>query len=522
MLAIFIGSIGIAISLIPILLSTSQTHRHLRESTIYAAHYTEGGFAICMVCLCLWPILRQKDLIRREYVWFPCRYTWTNCQGINTRTPRLQIIIFGLGGIAFVVCTIIEKATHCQVFHAINNCGILLYLISYIIVMYKYNGAYLANKTVFHYGIALLLGTNLWAWILTTAYPFYDLSRSDITNFSDIINSSQDFYPDSHLNRSVNVASILEISATLFQPFLVEFLTISAGCLLALWQTMRYDPRSMSTNRRLCRRVQEIVDARYENILRGDQEQRQQQSTQNTLSNKRSTFFVAALSVLIAGSYLISAEMLSAGPLSYISENFEDTIRVSFRKIIQTAVHTPLLFMNIYSLRKLRKDSTIMPFQPSLTSSGYLLLFTSGAHFIYCVWRLAANIILLGYPQELGVCINLFYIFSTVTTTTAIWIQTQHLITINYIHRSGRRIPRIIKLILIYLIAINLSEWMYLSLSHKWVEHSQNSVALSPEISIFFGHYNTKLLILLSNPILEIYLFHSAMMACESLHDVSE
>ena len=519
MLAIFIGSCGIAISFIPILLSTSQTHRHLRESTIYAAHYIEGGCAMCMVCLCLWPILSKKDLIRKEYVWFPCSSTWKSFQGINTRTPRLQIIIFGLGGVAFVFCTIIEKALQCQVLRAINNCGLLLYLISYVIVIYKYNGAYLANKAVFHYGIALLLGTNLWAWILTTVYPFYDLSQNSITNFSDIINSSHNFYPNSALNKSVNVASIIELSATLFQPFLIEFLTISAGCLLALWQTMRYDPNSVVTNRPVCQRVQEIIGARYEDILRNDHEEGQQQSTQNSVSNnKRSTYFVTALSVLIAGAYLISAEILSAGPLSYISENLKDTIRVSYRKVIQTAVHAPLLFMNIFSLRKLRKDSTVMPIQSSLTSSGYLLLFTTGAHFIYCVWRLAANIILLGFPQELGVCVNVFYIFSTI----AMWIQAQHIMTINYIHRSGQRISRTTKLILIYLIAINLAEWMYLSLSHKWVEQSHDSVALSPEISIFFGHANTKLLIFLSNPILEINLFHSAMMACECLHDVSE
>ena len=151
MLAIFIGSCGIALSFIPVLLSTSQTHRYLKESAIYAAHYFEGGCSICMVFLCLWPILKQKDLIRREYVWFPCNYTQTNIPGINARTPRLQIIIFGIGGISFVVCNIIQYATQGQVLPAINNCGLFLCLIAYVIVMYKYNGAYLKNKAVFHY-----------------------------------------------------------------------------------------------------------------------------------------------------------------------------------------------------------------------------------------------------------------------------------------------------------------------------------------------------------------------------------
>ena len=516
MLAILIGSCGIALSFVPVLLSTSQTHRYLKESAIYAAHYFEGGCSICMVLLCLWPILKQKDLIRREYVWFQCSYTHTNIPGINTRTPRLQIIIFGIGGLSFVVCNIIFYALEGQVLPAINNCGLFLCLLTYVIVIYKYNGAYLKNKAVFHYGIALLLGTNLWAWILLIVYPLYELSIP-----SNIMNSTNSFYSDSKLNESVNTASIVETLETFFQPFLVEFLTISAGCLLTLWQTMRYDPRSLVTNRHLrqLQRSEETINTNYGDILRNDCREAQQRLTQNDVSNKSSQYLVAILSVLIACTYLIAAEMLSAGPLSYISEHLKDTTRVSYRKIIQTGVYTPLLFMNIISLRKLYKDSTIMPTLSSLTSSGYLLLFTSGAHFVYCVWRLAANIGLLGFPQELGICTNLFYIFSTVTTMTEVWLQTQHIMTVNYIHRCGSKIPRMSKLSLIYLISLNLVEWMYLSLSHKWVEQSHDSVALSPEISIFFGHYNTKLLILLSNPIMEIYLFHSAMMACECLHD---
>ena len=364
-----------------------------------------------------------------------------------------------------------------------------------------------------------LLGTNLWTWILIIVYPLYELSTP-----SDNMNSSNSFYSDSKLNESVNAASIAETLETFFQPFLVEFLTIFAGCLLTLWQTMRYDhddPRSLITDKhvRQLQRSEETINTNYGDILHNDCGEAQQRLTQNDVSNKRSEYLVAILSVLIAGTYLIAAEMLSAGPLSYISEHLKDTTRVSYRKIIQTGVYTPLLFMNIISLWKLRKDSNIMPTQSSLTSSGYLLLFTSGAHFVYCVWRLAANIGLLGFPQELGICTNLFYIFSTVTAMTEVWIQTQHIMTVNYIHRSGRKIPKMSKLILIYLMSLNLADWMYLSLSHKWAEHSHDSVALSPEISIFFGHYNTKLLILLSNPILEMYLFHSAMMACECLHD---
>ena len=116
--------------------------------------------------------------------------------------------------------------------------------------------------------------------------------------------------------------------------------------------------------------------------------------------------------------------------------------------------------MNMISLFKLLKDKTIIPVESQLTSSGYLLLSTSSAHFIYDILRVAADIGLLKSPEELDLYTIVLFILFTVGVAAHYWIQTQHIMTVNYIHRAGGSIPTMSKLTLIYLIALNFADWM--------------------------------------------------------------
>ena len=124
---------------------------------------------------------------------------------------------------------------------SISNCVLLLSVIAYKIAIYKYLGATLINKAVFHHGIALMIGANACTWILITVNPLYESGFSNLSadDINDIDNMER--------NSSINAVCILEIVEVFFQPYLVEFLTISSGCLLTLWHTMRYDPRSQLT-----------------------------------------------------------------------------------------------------------------------------------------------------------------------------------------------------------------------------------------------------------------------------------
>ena len=510
MLTIFIGSFGIALSFIPILLSTSLQTHHLKEQIINVSYYFEGIYALCMMTLCLWLIVKQKDLTRRGYVQFPSNSSFESTRSVNTNTSRIHVVVFGIGGTLFLICTVINKTVKTQVIPSVSFCALPVCFTVYIVAIYKYYGATLQNKGVFHYGIALMISANAWSWIIITVYPLYESFswNSSAYNITTI--------NDAERNVSASSVYVLETLEGFFQPFLVEFLSLSAGCLVSLWQTMR--PRT--TRSEIQPQVPDEIFLRDD----GDPENERVESEhrQYLISGNCLKYIVLSFSIFVGGAYFIALQLLSAGPFNKFADRLiDDNTRVKYRQIITIVVYGPLLVMNIVSLFKLHRDKTAIRVQSQLTSSGYLLLFTSSAQYVYTVWKLAANIGLLCLNHRLEVSSIAIHILFAFTVVLHIWSQTQHIMTVNYIHRAGGVVPKMSKLTLIYLIALNLADWMAMSLAHKWVESVQDFTIYVPEISVFFGHFDTKITILLFYPIFEMQVFHSAMMGCQCFKIIS-
>ena len=509
MFSIFIGSCGIAVSFIPVLLSTSQTHCHLKDEIISACYYFEGVFALCLIAFCLWLIIKQKDLIQRGHVRF------ANNNHISRRRSRIRIVVFGIGGTLFIICTVMNRALQKQVFPSLNNCALLLSFSIYIVTIFKYDGASLKNKVIFHYSIALMIGANIWSWITIAVYPLYEAISNYSCNLS--MNTSNEFH---ELGESsyVTVFYIFDILEGFLQPFLVEFLTISTGCLLTLWQTMRHG--SISVRDVPARRSQfseENIRCEYSDILLSAEEDDQSEHGEKCSTRNIVMYIVTAISILVATGFFIAIQILSTGPFGQVVD-LEDNTRTTYRVILETFIFLPLIVLNIFSLSRLQRCTTNMPLKSQLTSSGYLLLFTTCARFVFNLWKLATNIMLLNISTELSTSTIAFYFFYTGMFIIFCWSQTQHMITLNYLHRAGKDIPEISKLILIYLTSINFAEWMVLAFAHEWIKHKKGSTIFFPEIALFFGQFDAKIFILFLSPLFEMYHFHSAMMACECLH----
>ena len=262
----------------------------------------------------------------------------------------------------------------------------------------------------------------------------------------------------------------------------------------------------------------EFTDRDYNDILHLENEDAQL-TTEQSLSEKCKIYIATAFSVLVAGTYLIALQILSEGPFGKCADHLKVGRCALYRKIIGSCVYFPLVIMNMISLFILLRNKTILPVESQLTSSGYLLLFTSSAYFLYGIFRLVADIGLLNSSDEQDLYQTALFILYTVAVAVYYWIQTQHIMTLNYIHRTGGSIPTMSKSTLIYLIALNFADWMNLSLTHKWMEFGNDPTLLSPEISLCFGYFAGHIIFLLLHPVLEMYLFHSAMMACECLHN---
>ena len=60
----------------------------------------------------------------------------------------------------------------------------------YIITINRYFGASLKNEEMIQYGIAFMIGTSIWSWIIITVYPLYAaISSNSSMNISNKFNN---------------------------------------------------------------------------------------------------------------------------------------------------------------------------------------------------------------------------------------------------------------------------------------------------------------------------------------------
>ena len=171
------------------------------------------------------------------------------------KMPILQTVIFGIGAGLWLLCHMLEgiisfcSSTDISYGEMISKVDVTLYLLSIaiqVVFLVQYDGAILPNIPLFHYSIALMVADKVWVWLTVTLGNIGDilsqhevdqLPMNKISNFSGNIsvlyNSSEPaFY------------TAFEIASTFLEPFFIEFLTISMGVLLHLWNVIGKDYRN--------------------------------------------------------------------------------------------------------------------------------------------------------------------------------------------------------------------------------------------------------------------------------------
>ena len=390
-----------------------------------------------------------------------------------------------------------------------------------IIFLRRYEGVALKSCRFFQYSIALMIGADAWVWICITVKPLWTFSIHSTLNGSSNTSEYSDTATSFHLN-STN--EIMEIVETFLQPFFVEFLSISAGCVINLWFTMTDDPRlhieyeqQFNRETRIDEQNEDLPD--YRALLdQSESEDSLSQSKNDTTSRRHRylKYIVITASVFIGTGYWAASEILPFGPFSFIAEeHLSDTTRSVLEKIIIGLVYLPLVVMNLICLHILQKSSDGIPQIKHFTTSDLLLLTTSAAYFFYFILRSIANIniVIDDWKPE---C--MLYLVINIGSIVHIWVQTQFIMTAHYVHRSVRRLPKTTEFTLIYVAAINLAEWLGLAVVHKWIENDPALAVFNPELVKSFGNLNTAILLLILNPIMEMYRFHSVVVAYETLH----
>ena len=533
-LAYAIACCGIAFSFAPILMSSTQELRELKYDMIYITQCLSGSYAAFLSLVAFWFVWKYKPMILEGSIVPPesklplshARLNSSLMDIVNqnqanrhhqSHSSSFQIVLFGVGSVVYCVIHLIKGAVKRSL--GMNQLlkfgGLLVCCVVYTLFLRKYNGVSMKNSSLFHYSLAVMIGGQAFGWISITFNVLWNVSADNSTTSAS--NVTTDF--------KFNAESGLEITECVLEPFFVEFLTISTGCLIGLWNTMKKSDLDCNFEYEEDTTLDILENERaplrdYGAILRAEDLSVSRQSIQNQKWLKLHSRIILAVSVLAGVGNVIVLEMQPPGPFTkllyphFIPTNF----RIPLMQGIEVLIHAPLWFMTVISNYKLQNCTYGIPKTKPLRSSDYLLLFTSAILYVYYILKLIAVATGFFIHTELHTATTALSIPFWFLNIIQIWSQTELILTIHYISRSCPSVLKSFQLprfTLIYLIAINLSLWFQRSVTLAWAEHESNFYNFSPEFFVTYGQHNTEILLVLSIPIFAVYHFHSAVIAYE-------
>ena len=392
-----------------------------------------------------------------------------------------------------------------------------------VVFLKLYNGVFLKNTRVFQYSISVMISAVVCEWISVSMSPLWEhLAKNATTNSTNSLSS----------HNEDNFGIVLDIVQSFLQPFFAEFLSISATCLINLWQTMRKEIQyhivheeaygdidfTLNNNQDTFGTLKSSGDHIDNDEATGSDQTLLTVETGSVSSHrsndqritwyKLQTSIVVAVSVCVNGLFVTVCSILPPSP---VLRKVEDTSIVKWiNNVHQAVVFTPLILLINISLFMLNKRKIGIRKSKHFTSTDYLLLFTSLAIFVYNTLNIFSLIRLLAVHSKVNnVEVAYKIIFWLVSAIGHVWGQTQLIMTAQYIRRSQQELPKFVRFTLIYLVASNLGLWMCDSIKHKWTEIDYHDNY--GDLGKMFGDSSAKVIILTFLPIWDIYSFHSAI-----------
>ena len=160
-LVFFLVSFGIAISCALISLPSAAEFQQCRDLLIITAHSFSCFYASCLTILILWFILRYKHWVCKGLVVLPIRrLPHLNVQLMlyedhdgneepvyGGHTAWLQIVLFGIGSIAYLISDLVKVASEITVDKVRVAKFVILFTCCFLFIgfMKLYNGVFLKN-----------------------------------------------------------------------------------------------------------------------------------------------------------------------------------------------------------------------------------------------------------------------------------------------------------------------------------------------------------------------------------------
>ncbi len=458
------------------------------------------------------------------------------------KKSRYQIIIFAFGAILWLTFTITSFVSSLDDFKYADFVSIIdtfVYLISIIIqaiFLIKYDCAILPNHWFFHYVIALMVVDKIWVWLEATFSGLSEIVSHVVVQIHCV--RPANFTHSFTKNTESSFQEGLGITLVFLEPFFIEFLTISFGILITLWNSIGRDIEHRNDERNAERNFDipyddyaYVVNAEESRQIQGNGEIDTIVSDQcnllDTLENHRSKWWhsrdkvkmapFTLFSIFVSVAYFIADLILFQAK---IPVPLSDGTKLILYRYIQIAVYLPTLVFPaaIYKMYKANKYR-----RATFSSSGYLLLFGSIANFIWYIFRFIASVTEMtvkeaAEDEDRPTALILPYLIMSIGCILQVWVQTQFLLAAQDAHQMDRHNSQLTQFCLIFITAINTSEWIQLSAMHHLVVENLSSKHY-PVLAACFGEATAKTLIFLLYPLFEIYRFHSAVVAYEILSE---
>ncbi|XP_072050356.1 uncharacterized protein [Amphiura filiformis] len=531
-LVFLLGTLGVALAFAPVLVLPSYNPIKLGANVTNFNKILGGILALTVATTSLCLVIGKRRLEEKGYVQFSI--TSRTNRDVNHSTSgdnrhrnsrsrvyknvnRCQTILFGIGGAIYLVIGLVQNISEdtfeemaASVAEKVMH---LISLMTQMVFLIKYEGALLQNVTLLHYAIALMIADKVWMWISLTLS-----SAADIAYQTDANNSNSTHW------------SLLETSESFLEPIYIEFLITCVGIFLYMWSSMgknvqrRFDvePESddevYSPNHTYGSIITESEERRR--LLSNDGDSESQRDWFNSRSNSElqytSTLFLkiakrvgVLLVVIVSIGYSIVGFILRDGPLEYITDSIGPYNRLNILLGIKIALFGPLTVLCMISAYRMYKRPDITP--PSFPND-YLLLGATAGIFLWFLFKLIAATV----NTEENPLTFIGYIAVQVVCILHIWVQTQFLLGAQSIHSRGYRLSALTQACLVYLAGSNASEWLQVSLERETLIHNHGS-KISPVLNAVYGDKGNLILIYVLYPFIELFRFHSVVMAYEIL-----
>ena len=575
MLVFLLGSAAVALAFAPVMISSSKNPSMVSTN---ARNVTQPVHVVCsisMSALCLYFVIKKNTWKSSGRVKFierkPQRvnssrssYNSFNGQISNSVSPQhqtipfLQMVVFGVGACLWLTFSILNDIYTIgrSYEHVISSSDKFIYMISIVFHMAflaKYAGAILPNSSLFHYSIALMIADKVWVWLTVTL--------SDLVHVSQQLSGNSSLYPIHPIGNCCNLTTLNTSSETMFfkvvdvcmiflEPFFIEFLTISIGVLFNLWHLIGNDQRSceMEEQHRSVEQdttaetlnsvgrlqdygclineswsktrptqgyfTSDMPESERHSLLAGDQKNvREMPCKRDSLIMR---IYTACVIFFVLG-FFAAEFILLHGQFHYLAHELSDDAQYFLYRCTEVIAYGPVTVAALPAIYKIYQKNACSSIV--FSSSDYLLFFTATTHYIWFILKLiaAATVLEISSEEYLHGQAKFSLIFS-ISCILQVWIQTQFIVAAQSVRRFRNPISKLTRMCLIYITVINVSEWLRMAISRGTVTRDNFYYTFYiPILSDCFGEVTTRTLMFLFYPALELFRFHSAIVAYEVL-----